>query len=135
MTSEQGSPGGMVLASVLTCPRCGHAKREDMPVDACQFFYECESCKTLLRPKPGDCCVFCSFGSVKCPSMQARGSLAWRASKFADKREVATPCVSTTPTGPCDGVNVAAHGFGIEVVDATQAAGIEDPGAKREAAQ
>jgi hypothetical protein len=23
-----------------------------------------------LRPKPGDCCVFCSFGSVKCPPIQ-----------------------------------------------------------------
>jgi hypothetical protein len=44
-----------------------------MPVDACQFFYECESCKALLQPKPGDCCVFCSFGSVKCPPIQAQG--------------------------------------------------------------
>jgi hypothetical protein len=41
-----------------------------MPTDACQFFYECSNCKTLLRPKPGDCCVFCSYGSVKCPPMQ-----------------------------------------------------------------
>ncbi|WP_349666169.1 GDCCVxC domain-containing (seleno)protein, partial [Sinorhizobium sp. 6-117] len=24
----------------------------------------------LLRPRPGDCCVFCSFGSVKCPPVQ-----------------------------------------------------------------
>ena len=38
-----------------------------MPTDSCQFFYECISCKTLLRPKRGDCCVFCSYGSVKCP--------------------------------------------------------------------
>jgi hypothetical protein len=60
------------LASVLTCPHCRHAKRETMPTDACQFFYECESCHTLLRPKPGDCCVFCSFGSVKCPPVQAQ---------------------------------------------------------------
>ena len=41
-----------------------------MPTDACQFFYECEGCKTLLKPRTGDCCVFCSFGSVKCPPMQ-----------------------------------------------------------------
>ena len=27
-----------VLDSVLTCPQCGHAKRERMPTDACQFF-------------------------------------------------------------------------------------------------
>ena len=44
---------------MLTCPACGHAKRELMPTDACQFFYECEHCKTVLRPKVGDCCVFC----------------------------------------------------------------------------
>ncbi|MEO5844040.1 MAG: GDCCVxC domain-containing (seleno)protein [Caldimonas sp.] len=57
----------MVLESVLTCPNCSHAKRELMPTDACQFFYECEGCMALLRPLRGDCCVYCSFGSVKCP--------------------------------------------------------------------
>jgi hypothetical protein len=36
-----------------------------MPTDACLFFYECSGCKTLLRPKAGDCCVFCSYGSVQ----------------------------------------------------------------------
>lgn len=62
----------IALDSVLTCPMCGHAKDETMPTDNCQFFYECEGCKTLLRPLPGDCCVYCSYGSVKCPSVQAR---------------------------------------------------------------
>ena len=61
-----------VLQSILTCPRCGHAKQEPMPPDACRFFYECERCHVVLRPLPGDCCVFCSFGSVKCPPMQAQ---------------------------------------------------------------
>jgi hypothetical protein len=42
-----------------------------MPRDACQFFYECVNCKTVLRPKRGDCCVFFSYGSVKCPPMQS----------------------------------------------------------------
>ncbi len=60
-----------VLASTLMCPHCGFAKREIMPTDACQYYYECEGCRTLLRPKPGDCCVFCSFGSVACPPVQA----------------------------------------------------------------
>ena len=41
-----------------------------MPTDACQFFYECEGCNELLRPLPGDCCVYCSYGSVKCPPIQ-----------------------------------------------------------------
>jgi hypothetical protein len=60
----------IVLESVLVCPVCGFAKRETMPIKACQFFYECAACKTLLRPKAGDCCVFCSYGSTKCPPMQ-----------------------------------------------------------------
>ena len=59
------------LESVLTCPRCGHRKRERMPTDACLFFHECERCKAMLRPDAGDCCVFCSFGSVRCPPVQA----------------------------------------------------------------
>ncbi|HME07828.1 MAG TPA: GDCCVxC domain-containing (seleno)protein, partial [Bryobacteraceae bacterium] len=37
------------------------------------FFYDCTGCGTLLRPKPGDCCVFCSFGSVPCPPIQKAG--------------------------------------------------------------
>lgn len=61
---------GVILESLLTCPMCGHAETETMPTDACQFFYECVACKALLRPKTGDCCVFCSYGSVKCPPMQ-----------------------------------------------------------------
>ncbi|WP_322090750.1 GDCCVxC domain-containing (seleno)protein [Caenispirillum salinarum] len=50
------------LTSELTCPHCGHRAVEEMPTDACQFFYDCEGCGCLLRPKPGDCCVFCSYG-------------------------------------------------------------------------
>jgi len=64
-------PAAPVLESVLTCPACGYAKAERMPVDACQWFYECEGCATVLRPKPGDCCVFCSYGSQRCPPAQA----------------------------------------------------------------
>ena len=46
------------------------AATEIMPIDACLYFYECQGCHKLLRPKAGDCCVFCSFGSDKCPSIQ-----------------------------------------------------------------
>jgi hypothetical protein len=60
------------LKSVITCPQCGFQKEEAMPTDACQHFYECPHCKTLLKPKVGDCCVFCSYGTVKCPPMQNR---------------------------------------------------------------
>lgn len=60
----------VILESTLTCPHCGHAKTEAMPTTACQFFYECTCCKVLLKPKSGDCCVFCSYGSVPCPPIQ-----------------------------------------------------------------
>ncbi|MEO0383182.1 MAG: GDCCVxC domain-containing (seleno)protein [Pseudomonadota bacterium] len=58
------------LKSELTCPKCGHAKIETMPTNACQFFYECEQCGTMLKPLPGDCCVYCSYGTVPCPPIQ-----------------------------------------------------------------
>lgn len=60
----------VILESVLTCPHCGHKQQESMPTDACQFFYECRLCRTVLKPKAGDCCVFCSYGTVKCPPIQ-----------------------------------------------------------------
>ena len=56
--------------SVITCPHCGHEAREEMPTNACQFFYDCNACGELLRPNEGDCCVFCSFGTVMCPPIQ-----------------------------------------------------------------
>ncbi len=58
------------LQSTITCPKCGHAKAETMPTDACQWFYVCEHCNAVLRPTAGDCCVFCSYGTNKCPPMQ-----------------------------------------------------------------
>ncbi|HEV8356680.1 MAG TPA: GDCCVxC domain-containing (seleno)protein [Gemmatimonadales bacterium] len=58
------------LNATITCPYCGFAKSEVMPTDACVHFYECGGCGRLLRPKPGDCCVFCSYGSEKCPPRQ-----------------------------------------------------------------
>ena len=62
-----------ILRSVITCPACGHAEDEEMPTDACMFFYECKECRKLLRPLKGDCCVFCSYGTVKCPPVQLAG--------------------------------------------------------------
>jgi len=63
----------IILESIITCPYCGFSKKEVMPVDSCQFFYECTNCRKLLKPLKGDCCVFCSYGNVKCPSVQLSG--------------------------------------------------------------
>ncbi len=61
----------VLLESDLICPLCGFIKKEHMPTDACMYFYECTNCHSLLRPKSGDCCVFCSYGTVACPPRQA----------------------------------------------------------------
>jgi len=61
----------IVSHSDITCPHCGFVKREEMPTNACQILYACAQCGTALRPKAGDCCVFCSYGSVPCPPVQA----------------------------------------------------------------
>jgi hypothetical protein len=60
----------LVLESVLTCPHCGHHSTETMPTNACIHFHACAGCGALLKPQPGDCCVFCSYGSIPCPPKQ-----------------------------------------------------------------
>ncbi len=60
----------VILQSTITCPVCDYQTTIEMPTDACQYFYECENCKTILKPKEGECCVFCSYGTVKCPPVQ-----------------------------------------------------------------
>jgi hypothetical protein len=69
-TAQASSAALMDLVSTITCPRCGRQSAETMPTNACQFFYECTHCSALLKPKAGDCCVFCSYGDVPCPSIQ-----------------------------------------------------------------
>ncbi len=64
----------IVLQSTITCYNCSFQKKETMPVDACQYFYTCTNCNTILRPKHGDCCVFCSYGTVPCPPIQMNKS-------------------------------------------------------------
>ena len=72
--AELKIPSMTVLTATLTCPACGHKKAETMPTNACVHFYECTGCGTVVRPKVGDCCVFCSYGSSRCPPRQAEGA-------------------------------------------------------------
>ncbi|MDA0997332.1 MAG: GDCCVxC domain-containing (seleno)protein [Proteobacteria bacterium] len=63
---------GFERTSILTCPKCGHSAAEEMPLDACIYFHTCPGCGETFRPLPGDCCVFCSYGTVPCPPIQQR---------------------------------------------------------------
>jgi hypothetical protein len=56
--------------SVIHCPNCHSERKEMMPADACLVSYTCAHCGARLRPRAGDCCVFCSYGSRPCPPIQ-----------------------------------------------------------------
>ena len=58
------------LQSTITCPQCHQKTTEQMPTNYCQYIWECPHCKNKLKPKKGVCCVYCSYGSVKCPPIQ-----------------------------------------------------------------
>src|ERR1700722_12566171 len=58
------------LVSTIICPACGHKATETVPTAPCQYVYECRACSALIKPKPGDCCVFCSYGDTPCPPIQ-----------------------------------------------------------------
>ncbi|HHK74899.1 MAG TPA: hypothetical protein ENJ57_07015 [Rhizobiales bacterium] len=61
------------LKTRITCPKCGEKSDETMPEDHFVIFYKCKSCGETLKPLKGDCCVFCSYGTVPCPTVQ----IAW----------------------------------------------------------
>jgi hypothetical protein len=73
MTTEQA---GAPSVGVIRCPFCAAASQAEMPVSACLYFYECPSCRRLLKPKSGDCCVFCSYGEHQCPPKASEGLAA-----------------------------------------------------------
>ncbi|MCL4365638.1 hypothetical protein M1437_00210 [Patescibacteria group bacterium] len=56
--------------AIITCPKCRILQSAKMPTDACQHFYKCQKCREMLKPKKGDCCVFCSYANTKCPPKQ-----------------------------------------------------------------
>ena len=62
------------IHATLTCPECGYQAPEEMPTQSCVYFYTCKGCGTKLKPKPGDCCVFCSYGDKRCPPVQDEGA-------------------------------------------------------------
>nr|WP_244466177.1 GDCCVxC domain-containing (seleno)protein [Hyphomicrobium sp. GJ21] len=70
MRRELGVTAMIKLQSTVTCPECGHQSAQTMPEDACQYIYVCERCGVQLKPKKGDCCVYCSYGDVPCPPVQ-----------------------------------------------------------------
>lgn len=63
-------PPALSLGSEITCPKCNFRKKEVMPTDQCLLKYTCTNCRAELYPDEKDCCVFCTYGTHKCPSKQ-----------------------------------------------------------------
>jgi hypothetical protein len=60
----------MEINARITCPFCRFEKEETMPRDFCQINYICGRCKRMMKPKPGTCCIFCSYSDTVCPPKQ-----------------------------------------------------------------
>ena len=73
LTGRRGCyDSGMTDVATIRCPMCGVESPGEMPGDACVYFWECPACQAVVRPRPGDCCVFCSYGSARCPPSRNR---------------------------------------------------------------
>ena len=53
---------GIILESIITCPKCEHKKKEAMSTNSCQIFYECKKCKMELKPKKETVVYFVVMG-------------------------------------------------------------------------
>ncbi|MFL5494321.1 MAG: GDCCVxC domain-containing (seleno)protein [Gemmatimonadales bacterium] len=71
--SNRRAEADMSRTATITCPACGRMVEERMPLDACLYFWPCPHCGVVARPKAGDCCVFCSYGTEACPSRASDG--------------------------------------------------------------
>jgi hypothetical protein len=75
-TGERYAEGRWILAGTITCPARGHRVEESMPRDACVYFWPCPHCGAVARPRPGDCCVYCSYGTAPCPPKRQGAGVA-----------------------------------------------------------
>ena len=58
------------VQSTIMCPQCHQETTEQMPTNYCQYIWECPNCKNKLKPKEGNYCVYCSYGTNPCSSKQ-----------------------------------------------------------------
>ncbi|OWF65799.1 hypothetical protein B6A14_08535 [Polynucleobacter hirudinilacicola] len=56
--------------STITCPYCQATETLEIPRGSSQHLYRCRACACILKPKSGDCCIFCSFGDLDCSSAE-----------------------------------------------------------------
>jgi hypothetical protein len=59
-----------LLDAIITCPACGYQQIVTMEAFAQRTLWPCPACGSTLRPRPGEHCIYCSFASLPCPSVQ-----------------------------------------------------------------
>lgn len=70
-TSTPSTPSpGVVRESTLVCPRCNHGERMMMAENSSLVVHVCQSCGLEMHRLPGNCCLFCTWGTVPCPTAQ-----------------------------------------------------------------
>jgi hypothetical protein len=58
--------------NALTCPDCGSKQNVEMLESGYSYAYQCDSCSEIIEKKHESCCVYCSYGEVKCPEEQIK---------------------------------------------------------------
>ena len=61
--------------SLITCPHCGTAKREQIPADACQYFYDCSGCGQPAQAQAGQLSRVLLLRLVSLPARAARARI------------------------------------------------------------
>jgi len=67
---EESMKEEIVLIAHIKCPACGSVQIETMPEDQCIQFWQCPVCNANWMPENNDCCVYCSYADVACPTVQ-----------------------------------------------------------------
>ncbi len=58
--------------NMLTCPECASQQTAEMLDTGHSYAYQCDHCSEIIEKKEDSCCVYCSYGEVKCPSQQIK---------------------------------------------------------------
>ncbi|MGB0846810.1 MAG: GDCCVxC domain-containing (seleno)protein [Thiolinea sp.] len=61
----------IILECTLTCPSCQTKESLTMVQGRSESFFTCTHCSTTHLTKLGECCIYCSYGTVSCPTIQS----------------------------------------------------------------
>jgi hypothetical protein len=63
-----------MLVILIKCPHSGKEHKAPMPSSGRKMAMSCPHCNKIMFKKQDSCCVFCSYGIIKCPVEQEKGN-------------------------------------------------------------